>query len=154
VFAAVLAVGASGRSGASFRYRVGYVARVAAVGGTERRRNAIALGMVFLPLIVIGAFAYRPAPLLGIHGDPLAESLSREAGSGSSLLGAGCAERSSETWRCGVPDAGGSAKVRYEVETRGLGCWDARKVEGGQAKGGNAGKLSGCISGLDFASTL
>jgi hypothetical protein len=111
----------------------------------ERRRNAKALLIVLLVLMILGAFAYRPATLIGVEGDALAHSVG-----GGSLLGASnCVEVDDDVWRCEILDYGGSRTTEYTVETRSFGCWDAVY---GRARDGAPNQESGCINAFDVVS--
>ena len=110
----------------------------------ERRRNGKALAIVAAVLIALAAFAYRPATVIGVHGDALAHSVG-----GGNLLGASeCVKRSETRWRCRI--VSGSDGATYAVETRAFGCWKATEV-GGSERSVDAAD-SGCINALDVVS--
>lgn len=111
----------------------------------ERRRNAKALVIVLLVFMILWAFAYRPATLIGVEGDALAHSVG-----GGDLLGASkCVEVDDGVWRCKILDRGGSRTTQYTVETRAFGCWDAVY---GRAHDGAPKQDSGCINAIDVVS--
>jgi hypothetical protein len=119
-----------------------------AIGGrVEHRRNVIALGIAAVVILGLAAFLYRPAMLIGVHGDALAHSVG-----GASLLGeSSCTEQQEGIWQCRISDFEGG--IVFNVQTHGsFGCWEAVRVNyrSGKPRSGNGS--SGCISGLDVFS--
>jgi hypothetical protein len=97
-----------------------------------------------LLLLGVAAFCYRPATLIGVHGDALAHSIG-----GGSLVGESrCSDAGDGDWRCVISDDQGSGVARYRVGTRSFGCWDAvRQGPGGE--GGTPKRASGCLDLFD-----
>jgi hypothetical protein len=96
-------------------------------------------------ILSLGAFAYRPATVIGMHGDALAQSLA-----GGDLVGTShCTETGDGLWRCSISDNGGSGGANYVVHTHAFGCWDADRVGRGSVEGGTPATASGCITLLD-----
>jgi len=111
---------------------------------SERRKNLIALGVFLLVVVSIGLLAYRPATVVGVDGDSLANSA---GGSISSK----CEQLSDEVWLCRITDDPSGGAQRFVVETRALGCWDAWKgTSTADAKG--SPNRSGCIDAIDLIS--
>jgi hypothetical protein len=99
-------------------------------------------------LVAIALFLYRPALVLGVHGDHLGESISSELGSHSpSGL---CDEAANGRWDCAIviePDPGsGGGDVVYRAESDDSGCWHARSPAAMRQRN----DLSGCIGVLDL----
>jgi hypothetical protein len=114
----------------------------------ERRGNLIAVGVLFGAVIVLGLLAYRPATVLGIDGETLANSLGEELG-----LVPGkreCEKQADDEWRCSL--SGGSSEGgggMFVVSTRAFGCWDAEQVSSA-AGPGTPRPVSGCIDAFDI----
>jgi hypothetical protein len=103
--------------------------------------------IVALILLGVAAFCYRPATLIGVHGDTLAHSI----GGGDPAGQSRCSDVGDNHWRCVISDDQGSGGADYGVETRSFGCWDAvRKGPGGEA--GTPKRVSGCIDLFDVLS--
>lgn len=105
-----------------------------------------ALALAFLALT--GLFLYRPARVIGVHGDSLGESISSELGRYSPS--GTCDEAPNGRWECAIviePDPGsGGGDVVYRAESDDSGCWHARSPTfKGQRK-----NLSGCIGVVDL----
>jgi hypothetical protein len=95
---------------------------VGAVAGSTFRRVAVGAGAVAIVAIVLGAFAARPAPVLGIDGASLQRSVGgrlAEAG------GVGCKALSGPRWRCYQYDDSGGGWLAVPVRVNGRGCWRA-----------------------------
>jgi hypothetical protein len=114
----------------------------------ERRKNLIALAIGFGIVALLGLFAWRPAPLLGVSEHALASSVGGEV---NIVLGFGagpnprCTEEAEDQWVCAVtnPSASESSKSTYRVELTGAGCWRAARID-------EPGQLRGCISIFDY----
>jgi hypothetical protein len=114
------------------------------IGKREWARNAIALGIVALFLVVVGAILWRPAAVLGVDGGSLAQSLGGEVGRSYG----DCVEQHDGEWLCTVSDASGD-QLRYEVRTHRFGCWNAGKIRWHESKSHDLDEISGCIGLLD-----
>jgi hypothetical protein len=98
-------------------------------------------------LVALLAFAYRPATVIGVHGDALAHSVG-----GGDLLGQShCDETTEGVWDCAIWDSGTSGAAEYRVETKSFGCWDAEPRRTG-GRGKTPEQLSGCINAIDVLS--
>jgi hypothetical protein len=105
-----------------------------------------AAALAFLALIAL--FLYRPAMVIGVHGDDLGESISSELGRHSPS--GVCDEAPSGHWNCAIviePDPGsGGGDVVYRAESDGSGCWHARSPDAVRVRS----NLSGCIGIFDL----
>ena len=111
---------------------------------SERRKNLLALGVFLLAVISIGVLAYRPATVVGVDGDSLANSF------GGSLLSE-CEQENDKVWRCRISRDPSSGAQRFLVETKALGCWDAWRGTSANAVEGSPNR-SGCIDAIDLIS--
>lgn len=106
-------------------------------------------GSAVAMIALLGLFAARPSPILGVNGTALGNSLpDRGGGAFFSLwppLGP-CQRRGAHVWDCALYDQEGSGgTVNYRVKIHGLGCWTATPTQAG-----GRGKLSGCLTILNF----
>ena len=110
----------------------------------SRRRTLAWLGGVLGLLLVVGLFASRPTPVLGVDGESLQYSVG-----GPSLFGqsAPCRHVAPGTWSCSRYDSSRSADVGYRVRIHGLGCWTATRI--GSRRDPGEQRLSGCITLAD-----
>jgi hypothetical protein len=86
------------------------------------RRVALAwVGGTFALLLMIGFLAARPAPILGLEGKALQDSV------GGLVAGPAkpCRPRGGAVWICAAYDREVSSMVPYWVKVGGLGCWTA-----------------------------
>ena len=111
---------------------------------SERRKNLVALSVFILAVASIGLLAYRPATVVGVDGDSLANSF------GGSLLSE-CEQEGDEVWRCRISTDPSRGAQRFVVETRAFGCWDAWKGTSASVAGGQPTR-SGCIDAIDLVS--
>lgn len=91
-------------------------------------------------LVVGGLFAYRPAPVLGVNGSALDQSVG-----GLSTVGK-CKQARGGRWSCRV--GGLSSEDRpyvVIVEVDGFGCWSQIKPRRGTRSG-----RSGCLTIFDY----
>jgi hypothetical protein len=99
-------------------------------------------------LVLIALFLYRPAMVIGVHGDALGESISSELGRHSPS--GTCEEAPNGRWQCAIlvePDPGsGGGDVVYRAESDDSGCWHARSPDAVRVRS----NLSGCIGVLDL----
>jgi hypothetical protein len=113
-------------------------------GGTDhsadRHGNLIALGVVLAVLVLLGLLAYRPATVLGVDEESLANSM---AVLGGKTVGNQCSEWGGDEWLCRLSD-GSSAEGEYRVSTRAFGCWDATLVS--DVPGHPPATGSGCVN--------
>jgi hypothetical protein len=94
---------------------------------SERRRNAIALGIAAAVVIVLAVLAIRPAVVLPVTNDVVANSLK----SVTDALKADCRDAQGE-FRCTVKigsDSGGSRTRTMRVHVDWDGCWRAVEEE-------------------------
>jgi hypothetical protein len=105
-----------------------------------------ALALAFLALTAL--FLYRPALVIGVHGEPLGESISSELGSHSPS--GTCDQAANGRWDCAIviePDPGsGGGDVVYRAESDDSGCWHARSPSAMRVRK----NLSGCIGVFDL----
>jgi hypothetical protein len=111
-----------------------------------RPRRAIALwsaGTV-AAIVLVGLFAARPSPILGVEADALQDSV---GGWSPGLSTRPCQPRGNRTWNCERYDDQSSDSVGYRVKVDGLGCWTATRI--GPPGEGSDKRLSGCITIVD-----
>jgi hypothetical protein len=97
-------------------------------------------------MLALGVFGARPAPVLGLNGGALQDSV------GNSLLGAGedaCDPAPGGAWKCWRWDNGYSGVVNYTVKADWKGCWDA--ILDGRPTEDSPRRLSGCVSLFNYA---
>jgi hypothetical protein len=112
----------------------------------ERKRHLTVLAIVLVLALLLAAFAYRPATVIGVHGEALAHSV---RGSRDLVGNSHCASLRNGRWRCQIMDAQENGAVPYVVKTSGpFGCWSARRV-GPPGDGGTPKRRSGCINAVD-----
>jgi hypothetical protein len=94
-------------------------------------------------VLVVGLFAARPAPILGVNGSALGASLPHRGGDVLSIdPSLGPCQRSGTGWTCSLYDREGSGgTLEYRVQMHGRGCWTAVPT-----RFGGWGKLSGCMT--------
>jgi len=104
------------------------------------------LALAFLALTAL--FLYRPALVVGVHGESLGESISSELGRHSPS--GTCDEAPNDRWTCAIviePDPGsGGGPVVYRAESDDSGCWHARSPDAMRVRK----NLSGCIGVFDL----
>jgi hypothetical protein len=105
-----------------------------------------AVALVFL--VFFALFLYRPASVIGVHGDHLGESISSELGSHSPS--GVCDEAANGRWDCAIviePDPGsGGGPVTYRAESDDSGCWHAHSPTAMRQRN----NLGGCIGVFDL----
>jgi hypothetical protein len=112
----------------------------------ERKRNLTVLAIVLVLALLLAAFAYRPATVIGVHGEALAHSV---RGSRDLVGHSRCVDVGNGRWRCQIMDAQENGAVPYVVTTSGpFGCWSARRA-GPAGDGGTPKRKSGCIDAVD-----
>ncbi len=107
-------------------------------------------GGLGLALVLLGVFAYRPTPVVGVDDEALGRSIGRSV-SGQSRR----CESIDDRWICEISYPNGSSdssdKAGYEVDVNGVGCWTARLIltplEGAENIREEA---SGCITLYDL----
>jgi hypothetical protein len=100
-------------------------------------------------VVVLGLFVMRPAPLFGVNGKALGNSV---PGRGGGMvfevwphLGP-CHRHGAHSWDCDLyDDEGSGGTLIYRVQVDGVGCWRAWPT----TKGGD-GRYSGCLTVLDY----
>lgn len=95
-------------------------------------------------VLVVGLFAARPAPIVGVDGEALQYSV------GSSNLDFSsepCQPGDGGIWTCRAYDDDASGTVLYEVKVGDLGCWQAARAEWPGA--GAPKPLTGCLTFWD-----
>jgi hypothetical protein len=102
----------------------------------------LSLGGVVALVVMLGLFAARPAPVLGVSGAVLQRSV------GGIILQGTCERQGDRIWSCERYDDGGSSTVDYRVSVRRSGCWTATRV--GSRGEGSRKHLSGCMTIIDF----
>jgi hypothetical protein len=111
----------------------------------ERRLAGIATAALAVAFVVLGLFGARPAPLLGMDGRVLQNSV---GGTFSSIGEPERCDRKGDAWICGRYNTVSSGSVFYRVRLQGRGCWKATLV--GPGWEGVPKKLSGCASLVDY----
>lgn len=106
----------------------------------ERRISGIATAATAVALIVLGLFGARPAPVLGVNGVALQNSV----GGVFSLSNEERCQRKGKDWICGRYNGEVSGTVFYRVDVDGLGCWSGTRI-GSPGEGVPKG-ISGCAS--------
>jgi hypothetical protein len=102
------------------------------------------LGVFLLAVVSIGLLAYRPATVIGVDGDSLANSL------GGSLLSE-CEQAKDKLWLCRISKEPSGGAQRFVVETKTFGCWDAWKGSSATVAEGTPTR-SGCSDAIDLIS--
>jgi hypothetical protein len=108
-------------------------------------RWMLAPAAIVAAMVVLGIFGARPAPVLGLNGGALQDSV------GNSLLGVGddsCDPEPDGTWECSRFDVGYSSTVSYTVRTDWKGCWHA--VLRGRPSEDSPKRLSGCATLVNY----
>jgi hypothetical protein len=100
-------------------------------------------------ICLVGLFAARPAPILGLDGHSIGNSLpNRGGGAFFSLwppLGP-CRQVDGDIWNCAIyDDEGSGGTVDHRVKVGSIGCWNATPTGPG-----GRGALSGCLTILDY----
>jgi hypothetical protein len=123
-------------------------------GRKEWQKNLIALGIVAAAFVAIAFTLFYPSLLIGVHGDALGQSLSKQVGRDAGS----CVQRAGGSWRCTAFDVGSygdrrpgqAPAVYFEVEPHGmLGCWRATRI----SPRAPPHKVSGCIDIFDVLGT-
>jgi hypothetical protein len=86
----------------------------------QNRRAARAAVVSAVVVLLIGLFAARPAPLLGISGSALQYDVG-----GILSFRDGCHKNEDGSWTCFLYDDAVSGDRPYRVTVDSLGCWDA-----------------------------
>ncbi len=107
----------------------------------SRRTVLLWIAGVIASVTLVGFLAARPAPILGVNGDALENSV------GGFLSSGPCEHPGERVWICDVQE-GSDGVTSYRVSVRRLGCWSATRI----ASQGGWGRrhLSGCMNILDF----
>lgn len=112
----------------------------------RRWRNVgLAVAGAIALILVLGSFAARPTPILGVGGRSLASSV------GNDIPGYGaqsCKRLRNDAWSCPRWDDQRSGTVSYRVQVDGLGCWHA--IRFGSPGEGSDKRLSGCVTIIDY----
>lgn len=111
----------------------------------ERRLSAIATAGIAVAFVGLGLFGARPAPLLGMDGRVLQNSV---GGIATSIGEPHRCEQKGDDWVCGRYDTVSSGSVSYRTRVDGLGCWEATLVGPGGEEVPE--ELSGCAGLEDF----
>jgi hypothetical protein len=101
--------------------------------------SAAVLGAVLL----LGLFAARPAPLLGVNAGALGQSV------GGHLEGHPCRRAEEGGWICGRPDAEFSSSIDHRVSVDRFGCWTGR-LHSAPSGGETRRRIEGCVRLEDF----
>lgn len=96
---------------------------------------------VLAAIVVLGLFAARPAPLLGLSGGALQASV---GGRGFEP----CRRLEDRVWVCRRSDRSLSGAVGYRVSVDRVGCWTARMANGTTTRGES--ELRGCVTLIDY----
>lgn len=99
--------------------------------------------LVLASLAAIALIAVRPAVIIGISDEPLAESLADETGGEPT----GRCVKSGDDFRCTAPisQRGSSgATAAFDVSEDGFGCWVAKP------RGGSGRPEKGCLTIFDY----
>ena len=117
---------------------------------TVRRRLAGPTAVVVAGMLALAAVALlvgRPARVLGVSEDVLAESLAAQVDDPPAF---GCTE-AARGWRCRVQRSEGrEGGIVYAIDVNDWGCWRGRAI-------GPAGRFpapSGCIWAIDYVRLL
>lgn len=112
----------------------------------SRPRRAVLAwaGGTVAAILVLGLFAARPAPLVGINGEALGHSV------GESSILSPCRRAGDSSWICQRNAAGDfdSGGVPHRVFVDALGCWRATRI--GRAGGAESRPATGCVRLSDF----
>lgn len=114
-------------------------------GGSRDPRWMLAPMAIVAVMVVLGIFGARPAPVLGLNGGALQDSV------GNSLLGVGedsCDPEPDGAWECWRWDGGYSSVVSYTVEADWKGCWHA--VLRGRPTEDSPKRLAGCATLVNY----
>jgi hypothetical protein len=106
----------------------------------ETRKNLTALAIVFVPVLVLAAFAFRPTPILGLSEAELSEDLTRyykTRDGPSDVSTIECSEAAEDEYKCSLGPSTDAGSIT--VMTDWAGCW---AVEDSSVD-------SGCITLLD-----
>jgi hypothetical protein len=114
----------------------------------ERRQNVKAFAIAGGILLVLAAFAYRPATIIGVNGDALAHSV----GVGILEEPSGCEQTDEGRWRCQLTF--GSSSATATVVTKAFGCWDVIATRPAAGAAFREIETSGCITAFDLVSPL
>lgn len=112
------------------------------IGARPARASAAWIAGAVAALLVVGLFAARPAPVVGIDGSALQYSV--ESGP-LSFDTRPCEQLADHLWRCRAADEEASGTVPYRVKTRRLGCWTATRI-GPEFGDESRRRLSGCVT--------
>jgi hypothetical protein len=113
----------------------------------EARGIAIGVGVALALILLLGFFSARPAPILGVGGKALQQSV---GGGGFGFLQRECERLAEDEWSCSRLDNQSSGSVSYRVRTRSLGCWTARREGKFAGEGGSPTRLDGCVNIFDY----
>lgn len=94
--------------------------------------SGILLTIAFIAILIL---VTRPAVLLGVDGDSVANSVAGHSGEPA------CRKLESDDWRCYQL---GSPPPEYRVEVDWMGCWKATRLSR-SAGSGDPKRLEGCI---------
>jgi hypothetical protein len=112
------------------------------------RNLGVGIGVGLGLIAVLGFFAARPTPILGVEGRPLQSSVGNSGF--LSFPTTSCQHLRSDEWSCQRWDDQYSSTISYTVEVNRLGCWTATRTKfPGE---GSAKHLSGCVTILDWVS--
>ena len=114
-----------------------------------RKVGLVGFSVAVLTLLAITVvFFYRPALVIGVHGEELGESISN--GLGRHSPHGLCDEIGDGRWDCSIfvePDPGsGGGTIPYRAESDDSGCWHARPYDALPRRA----DLTGCIDVWDF----
>jgi hypothetical protein len=105
----------------------------------EWQKNLLALGIVAAVVLIGLFFAARPAVLLGVDADALAQSLAGQV----EMADGACTPQGNGVWSCAERGSSGGISW-YAVQVHHLGCWRARKLRPDGTMSGQT--MSGCIT--------
>lgn len=100
------------------------------------------LALALSAVLVLGAFIARPAPVLGVDGKPLQNSV---GGRGIEA----CEQLEDRVWSCRHYDDSLSGTVPYRVSVDFMGCWTATRTHERGAPP-SPQKLEGCLTLIDY----
>lgn len=116
-----------------------------------RRKVALRGGLIAVAaLILIGLFAARPTPFLGVDGTSLQNSTGGLFASADSCR---APEGDGETWTCFQYDDAFSGDAAYRTTVGWTGCWEGEGIDRGQARLTDP-KISGCVTIFDHIRPL
>jgi hypothetical protein len=114
----------------------------------SKRSAAYAAAGVLALVLVVGLFAARPTPILGVEGSSLERSVGGGIGGIPAFELGPCRHLAGNRWMCSHWDDQVSGQVSYLVRVDNLGCWQATRV--GPPGEGSPKYRSDCVTVFDY----